>query len=44
MKVVAPTTQFQVTTADLSVGLQLALDGTSITILPSWMALDPAIE
>ena len=40
----APTTQFQVTTADLSVGLQLALDGTSITILPSWMALDPAVE
>jgi LysR family transcriptional regulator, transcriptional activator for dmlA len=32
-----------VTTGDPSVGLQLALDGTGITILPLWMALDPAV-
>ena len=38
-----PTIQFQVTTGDPSVGLQLALDGTGITILPLWMALDPAV-
>jgi LysR family transcriptional regulator, transcriptional activator for dmlA len=42
-KVVAPNIQFQVTTGDPSVGLQLALDGTGITILPLWMALDPAV-
>ena len=42
-KVVVPTIQFQVTTSDPSVGLQLALDGTGITILPLWMALDPAV-
>jgi LysR family transcriptional regulator, transcriptional activator for dmlA len=42
-KVVAPNIQFHVTTGDPSVGLQLALNGTGITILPLWMALDPAI-
>jgi len=42
-KVVAPNIQFQVTTGDPSVGLQLALDGTGITILPLWMALDSTV-
>jgi len=42
-KVVAPIIQFQVTTGDPSVGLQLALDGTGITILPLWMALDSTV-
>jgi DNA-binding transcriptional LysR family regulator len=42
-KVVVPTIKFQVTTGDPSVGLQLALDGAGITILPLWMALDPAV-
>jgi LysR family transcriptional activator of dmlA len=41
-KVLAPNIQFQVTTGDPSVALQLALDGTGIAILPLWLALDPA--
>ena len=31
------------TIGDPSVALQLALDGTGITILPLWMASDPAV-
>jgi len=42
-KVAVPNIQFQVMTGDPSVGLQLALDGTGVTILPLWMALDPAV-
>jgi LysR family transcriptional regulator, transcriptional activator for dmlA len=42
-KVVVPNIKFHVTTGDPSVGLQLALDGTGVTILPLWMALDPAV-
>jgi DNA-binding transcriptional LysR family regulator len=42
-KVVTPNIQFHVTTGDPSVALQLALDGAGVTILPLWIALDPAV-
>jgi DNA-binding transcriptional LysR family regulator len=43
-EVIVPDIKFQVTTSDPGVALQLALDGVGISILPLWMAYDPAVH